>query len=95
VDVTDSLRPGTNSLEIRVANLWPNRLIADSALPEDQRVASTTWNPFKPDTPLLPSGLLGPVQVLTEIPPTESGDGRAQASQPGPILAADGPRSDD
>ena len=59
VVVTDALRSRPNALELRVANLWPNRLIGDSALPADQRVAWTTWNPFKPDSPLPESGLLG------------------------------------
>lgn len=64
VNVTDALQSGDNQLEIEVANLWPNRLIADAALPQEQRVAWTTWNPFSPDTPLLESGLLGPVRLL-------------------------------
>ena len=42
VDVTDALRSRNNALELHVANLWPNRLIGDSALPADQRVAGTT-----------------------------------------------------
>jgi hypothetical protein len=71
VEVTGALQPGPNLLEIRVANLWPNRLIGDAALPPDQRVAWTTWNPFKKDSPLLPSGLLGPVRLAAEE--TESG----------------------
>jgi hypothetical protein len=64
--VTGALKPGSNLLEIRVANLWLNRLIGDAALPQDQRVAWTTWNPFKSDTPLRPSGLLGPVRLAAE-----------------------------
>ncbi|NLH16470.1 MAG: hypothetical protein GX455_07825 [Phycisphaerae bacterium] len=64
IDATTALKYGANILEIRVANLWPNRLIADSALSQDQRITQTTWNPFSTVTPLLPSGLLGPVTLL-------------------------------
>ena len=64
VKVTGILRPGTNQLEIEVANLWPNRLIGDLALPPEKRLTWTTWNPFKKDSPLLPSGLLGPVAIV-------------------------------
>lgn len=35
IDVTSALKPGANALEVSVVNLWPNRMIADEALPED------------------------------------------------------------
>jgi len=58
------LKAKGNMLEVTVANLWANRLIGDSALPENQRVTHTTWQPYRPQDPLQPSGLLGPVRVM-------------------------------
>ena len=51
-------------IEIRVTNLWPNRLIADAALPSGKRLSRTNINPYKPGDSLLPSGLLGPVSLI-------------------------------
>jgi hypothetical protein len=66
IEVTGRLRPTGNELEVSVANLWPNRLIGDSALPEKERLTWTTWNPFKAGDRLLESGLLGPVKLQIE-----------------------------
>jgi hypothetical protein len=89
VDVTRALRPGRNEIELRVTNLWPNRMIGDEQLPEDSarnpdgtlkewptwlqegkpsptgRYTFTTWRLFHRGSPLLPSGLLGPVTLQT------------------------------
>jgi hypothetical protein len=96
VDVTEVLRAGTNDLEVRVVNLWINRLIGDEQLPDDcewtkgpfgealgevlkeypewlkenkprtsGRVTFTTWKHWHKTDPLMESGLLGPVRIVT------------------------------
>lgn len=66
VDITDAVKARDNRLEIAVANLWPNRLIGDQSLPAEKRLTWTTWNPYKADSPLLESGLLGPGTLVGE-----------------------------
>jgi hypothetical protein len=78
VDATSALKPGVNHLEVKVTNLWPNRLIGDQKLPLAKRIAWCSEAYYKADAPLLPSGLLGPVliqtaQVLEVVPATRSG----------------------
>jgi len=68
VDITEALRMGTNSLEIRVANTWNNRLVGDRGLPPAQR---KTWTnaPDRPENArLLPAGLLGPAKLVQALP---------------------------
>jgi hypothetical protein len=63
VEVTGLLKTNGNVLEIVVVNCWPNRLIGDAALPPEKRLTRTNIT-FKPDAPLMPSGLLGPVVIV-------------------------------
>ena len=64
LDATKALRPGENHLAIKVTNLWVNRLIGDQQ-PGAQKYTFTTFKPYTADSPLLPSGLLGPVSVIS------------------------------
>jgi hypothetical protein len=68
IDITSAARAGANDVQVKVTNLWPNRLIGDAALPPQQRVTWTAFDDaYKPDSPLLPSGLLGPVRLLPTV----------------------------
>ncbi len=91
VDATEAIKPAGNELEIRVANLWINRLIGDEQEPADAEYAAggnlarwpewllkgtprpaagrltfSTWKHYGQDSPLPPSGLLGPVTIRRE-----------------------------
>lgn len=66
LDITGFLKEGTNLLEIEVSNLWKNQLIYQSKLPRNQR---KTWSfvkdVVKETDSLSPSGLKGPIQILS------------------------------
>ena len=90
-DITEVAHAGENQLEIKVTNLWPNRMIGDEQLAPDRkwrespggdtliaewpqwllegkpsptgRQTLTTWKYWSKDSPLLESGLLGPVTI--------------------------------
>ena len=65
VNITRALKPGTNTLAVDVVNFWPNRIIGDATLPEAQRRTQTNIRKLTKDTALMPSGLFGPVRLLT------------------------------
>jgi hypothetical protein len=66
VDIRQATRPAGNTLEIEVANLWPNRMIGDAASPQP-KFTQTTYRPYQAEDPLLPSGLLGPVRLMKTV----------------------------
>jgi hypothetical protein len=69
IDVTDALRDGENILELEVVNHWANRVIGDTKSPESQRQTKTNIQRLTAETPLLESGLIGPVQLkITKNP---------------------------
>lgn len=93
VDITSAMKTQRNELEIKVTNVWANRLIGDEQQPADcdfgrgdfgfggplktfpdwflkneprpsaGRFTFTTWNYFNKNSPLVSSGLLGPVTL--------------------------------
>ena len=64
VDISKAVKLGSNSLEVKVANVWVNRLIGDEQ-PGATRIGWTDAQGFNGQEPLLPAGLLGPVKVIS------------------------------
>jgi len=64
VNLTHVLKPGNNTLEVKVTNLWVNRLIGDQQISETKKYTFTTMPFYNAGSPLQPSGLLGPVKVI-------------------------------
>jgi hypothetical protein len=65
VSVGGLLKKEGNILEVRVTNFWPNRIIGDASLPENRRLTRTNILKLTASSPLMPSGLLGPVQLVS------------------------------
>lgn len=66
LDVSDAVKAGTNHLEVRVANLWVNRLIGD-AQESATKTTFTALPTYRADAPLRASGLIGPVVVEGQV----------------------------
>ena len=66
LNVEDVIRKGINTLEIRITNTWPNRLIGDAQSDTEKAITYTAFQFYKAEDPLLPSGLLGPVTLRTK-----------------------------
>ena len=67
LDITAVAKPGKNQLTVRVTNFWPNRIIGDQIARDSAPVTQTNIRKLTASTPLMPSGLLGPVRLLTVI----------------------------
>jgi len=62
-DITEALKAGANHVEIKVTNLWPNRMIGDQQPGVQKTYTFTDAKFYKANSPLMDSGLLGPVTV--------------------------------
>ena len=67
VEITDAVRVSGNVLEVDIINLWVNRVVGDLNLPKEKRITEThdifRFGMVRPSTPLLDSGLFGPVTL--------------------------------
>ncbi len=67
IDITKAARPGRNLLQIKVANLWVNRLIGDAQPGAKAKYTFTVIPTYRADAPLRESGLLGPVIIQRTV----------------------------
>jgi hypothetical protein len=67
VDIAPFVKAGQNRLQVRVANLWVNRMIGD-AQPGATKVTWTASPTYVANAPLRRSGLIGPVTLTTQSP---------------------------
>jgi hypothetical protein len=65
VDATGVLKAGANEVSIKVVNAWVNRLIGDQQPDATTKYTFADVKPYKADSPLLSSGLLGPVRIVS------------------------------
>lgn len=64
-DITDFLCEGQNTLHITVVNSLVNRMVGDASLPAGQRVTFAYPSIVTANDPLLPSGIIGPISLVT------------------------------
>jgi len=65
LDLTENVRPGTNTISVEVTSSWFNRLVYDAGQPEDKRKTWTISGPGQ-DAVMMENGLLGPVDIAVE-----------------------------
>jgi hypothetical protein len=65
IDITSALKQGKNVLDIKVTNLWVNRLIGDQQPGVKDKITYTTMPFYQANSPLKPSGLIGPVNIIS------------------------------
>jgi hypothetical protein len=63
VRIDSLVHAGNNVVEIKVTNLWPNRIIGDLQPSATARYTHTNVRAYSKDSPLMPSGLLEPVTL--------------------------------
>ena len=62
-DIKSLLREGENSIDIKVTNVWRNRMIGD-VQPGEKHPVTAIRRFYKASDKPLPSGLLGPVRII-------------------------------
>jgi hypothetical protein len=79
-ELTRALESGKNRLEVRVTNLWPNRMIGDEHEPDDTEWGEPFVYPYAPGKPVIGRMLAHVPSWLTEGKPRPSSNRRTVVS---------------
>ncbi|NQU65481.1 MAG: hypothetical protein HQ517_14525, partial [SAR324 cluster bacterium] len=63
LNIKEAIKDGENTMEIKVVNVWRNRITGDRNLPEDKRKTWLIVDRITPEEELIPSGLMGEVTI--------------------------------
>ena len=64
LDISEVLKAGVNSIQVKVTNTWVNRLVGDAQPDVKVKTTFTTMPFYHANSPLAPSGLIGEVKIL-------------------------------
>ena len=68
MDIAAFVQKGKNEITVEVTNSWNNRLVGDTIVKTEERITRTNLtHKFNPKSPLLPSGLMGPVVLKSPV----------------------------
>lgn len=68
IDIAALVKEGKNDIRVEVTNSWNNRLVGDTMVGPEDRISRTNLShKFNPKSPLLPSGLIGPVVLKSPV----------------------------
>ncbi len=63
LNISDAVKEGENTLQVKVVNVWRNRLTGDKIVPEEKRTTTVLIDNITPEEALISSGLMGPVSI--------------------------------
>ncbi len=69
LDLSGAAKAGANQLQVRVTNVWHNRLVGQRLMPEAfsgpdvEKIWTSMMPEYGPNEPLFPTGLIGPVTL--------------------------------
>ncbi len=64
LDISEAIKAGENTIQVKVTNTWVNRLVGDAQPDVKVKTTFTTMPFYRANSPLVASGMIGEVKVL-------------------------------